>query len=117
MSYIKDFYSYGLTTTKTHPLPVESTGHIIMNVLYCDSLVPLLPPTDDVLYQHSCLISDVTALAVMLNVSSDELDNIVRVYPDKNVQALQVLKKWRESTGGSHQELSQHLNSLPRRLL
>ena len=85
-----------------------------MPLSHFNSLVraPSLPPSDDDLYKCSCHISDVTTLAVMLNVSSDELDEIKKMYPSKKFQALQLLKKWRESTGGSYQELSQYLTNL-----
>lgn len=71
-----------------------------------------LPPTDGDLYQCACHIKNITALAGMLNISAEELATLKEAYPDKNVQAVQLLKKWRETTQGSRQELSQFLGQL-----
>lgn len=48
----------------------------------------------------------------MLNVSDDELAELRKRHSDKKIQAVQLLKQWRESTQGSRRELSQFLMQL-----
>ena len=76
----------------------------------------MLPPTDDELYQYSCLIEDVDTLAIILNVSRDQLEEIKQEFPNnKQAQAFQLLKKWHECTKSSCQDLSQLLKSKQKR--
>ena len=84
--------------------PAPSTG-----TSQASTSSPALLPTDGDLYQCSCHISDIATLAGVLEVSGDELATLKQKYPDKKLQALQLLKQWRESTKGSRQDLSKFL--------
>ena len=90
-----------------------SCGYLFKYVKCINSLAPLLPPTDDELYQYSCLIEDIDTLAKILNIPHDQFEEIKKkFYKNKQFQAFQLLKKWCECTRRSRQDLSQLLKNV-----
>ena len=81
----------------------ESTSISSSHIVQVD---PKVPPTDpDLIRCSRHFIDDLTELAGLVDVSDDELEEIKKKYKKISIQALQLLKTWRNKTKGSRQDL------------
>ena len=63
-------------------------------------------PTDaDLLLCSRHFTDDLTELAGLADISDDELEEIKKKYKKISIQALQILKTWRNTSKGSRQDL------------
>ena len=89
-------YSSIFISDKSLPIPSDTSQNVDLNS----------PPSDPDLYRCSQYLSDdLTDLAGLLDVSDDELDQIKKRFKKINIQALQLLKTWRNNRKGSCQDL------------